>query len=228
MARGFAALTDRGAPRSRGALPGLVVGVLLVLVPLAWWLFGEAGPRSPVPSPSSAAPAAGAATTVGPVPARPVPVPAPAEPVGIRLPGVGVDAPVLPVGVDGSGEMAVPPDVRTVGWYRFGPGPGAAAGSSVLAGHVDDREQGRGAFYRLVELAVGEPVQVQLADGTELGYRVRDVQRVAKSSLPVEELFGRDGRPRLVLITCGGEFDRAAGRFRDNVVVFAEPDPAPR
>ena len=82
---------------------------------------------------------------------------APTAPVRIRLAGVEVDAPVVPVGVDERGEMAVPEDVRTVGWYRFGPGPGATAGSSVLAGHVDDRVQGRGAFYRLAELAVGRP-----------------------------------------------------------------------
>jgi LPXTG-site transpeptidase (sortase) family protein len=221
VARGFAALiqvTGRGAPRPRGALPGLVAGILLALVPVLWGLFGAAGPI-PAPPRAVAATSSAAATAAA--------NPAPAAPVWIQVPGIGVDTPVLPVGVDERGEMAVPPDVRTVGWYRFGPGPGAAAGSSVLAGHVDDREQGRGAFYRLVELTVGEPVRVRLADGTELGYRVAVVDRVAKSSLPVEQLFARDGRPRLVLITCGGEFDRAAGRFRDNVVVVAEPDRGP-
>ncbi len=128
--------------------------------------------------------------------------------------------------MDDRGEMAVPQDVRTVGWYRFGPGPGAA-GSSVLAGHVDDRIQGHGAFYRLAELAVADPVRVLLADGTELRFRVREVERIDKAQLPVEQLFARTGPPRLTLITCGGEFDRAAGRFRDNVVIRAEPDPAP-
>jgi hypothetical protein len=59
--------------------------------------------------------------------------------------------------VDARGEMAVPEDVRETGWYRFGPAPGSGAGSSVVSGHVDDRVQGRGAFYRLVDLAVGEP-----------------------------------------------------------------------
>ena len=39
--------------------------------------------------------------------------------------------------------MDLPEDVDRVGWYRFGPAPGAD-GSAVLAGHVDDAEQGLG------------------------------------------------------------------------------------
>jgi LPXTG-site transpeptidase (sortase) family protein len=146
-----------------------------------------------------------------------------AAPVRVRSAPVGIDAAVTSVGVDGRGEMEVPQDVRTVGWYRFGPGPGAAAGSAVLAGHVDDRVQGRGAFFDLTGLGVGDPVQVDLADGRVLGYRVTQVERIDKASLPVDRLFARDGAPHLTLVTCGGEFDRAARSYRDNVVVTAEP-----
>jgi LPXTG-site transpeptidase (sortase) family protein len=117
----------------------------------------------------------------------------------------------------------VPQDVNTVGWYRFGSGPGSAAGSSVLSGHVDDRVQGRGAFFELVDLAEGDPVEVTLDDGTVVGYRVVRVERVDKSALPVERVFARDGAPRLTLVTCGGEFDPAARSYRENVVVTAEP-----
>jgi LPXTG-site transpeptidase (sortase) family protein len=121
--------------------------------------------------------------------------------------------------------MEVPLDVATVGWYRFGPGPGATAGSAVLSGHVDDRQQGIGAFHRLADLAVGEPVSVDLADGTMLGYRVRAVERVPKAELALDRVFARDGAPRLTLVTCGGAFDRAASGYTDNVVVTAEPEP---
>ncbi len=43
-----------------------------------------------------------------------------------------------------------------------------------------------------------------------------------KSSLPVDDLYRRDGEPRLLLITCGGDFDAEAGSYRSNVVVEAE------
>jgi sortase (surface protein transpeptidase) len=136
----------------------------------------------------------------------------------------GVDAPVVDTGVDERGGMAVPHDIRTVGWYRFGAGPGAAAGSAVLAGHVDDKIQGRGAFYRLANLPAGSPVEVTLADGTVVTYRVSAVERVPKTVLPADRLFARDGPPQLALITCGGAFDRAKGGYTDNVVVTAAPE----
>ena len=44
-----------------------------------------------------------------------------------------------------------------------------------------------------------------------------------KAELPVDRAVRPRRPPRLTLITCGGEFDRAAGSFRDNVVVVAEP-----
>ena len=148
-----------------------------------------------------------------------------APPARIRLPSLGVDTAVVAVGVDARGEMAVPEDVREAGWYRFGPAPGSAAGSSVVSGHVDDKVQGRGAFYRLVDLAVGDPVVVTTAAGADLAFRVSAVRRIPKSTLPVDELFARDGPPHLTLVTCGGAFDRALGSYRDNVVVTALPVP---
>ena len=69
----------------------------------------------------------------------------------------GVDAAVDPVGVEPDGQMTLPADVDRVGWYRFGPAPGDD-GSAVIAGHVDDREQGLGALAPLRDAAVGDEV----------------------------------------------------------------------
>jgi sortase (surface protein transpeptidase) len=158
----------------------------------------------------------GSSVTVRPSDALPAPA-------GLRLPAIGVTAAIVPVGVDDRGEMAVPPDVRTVGWYRFGPRPGSGSGSAVLAGHVDDRLQGRGAFFALADLDVGDVVQIDLPDSGRLEHRVRSVERIPKSALPVDRLFTRTGPAVLVLITCGGAFDPAARSYRQNVVVTAEP-----
>ncbi|WP_300009136.1 class F sortase [Pseudonocardia sp.] len=192
----------------------------------AWGLVAAvvlAGCAAPGPSPAPAAPPT--AATTAPTAASAADGDRLAAPVRVRLAAVDVDAAVVDVGVDELGEMEVPPEVSTVGWYRFGPGPGAPAGSSVLSGHVDDRVQGRGAFYRLSELAVGDPVQVDLADGTVLGFRVDAVARIDKDELPVEQLFARDGAPVLTLVTCGGDFDRDTRSYRENVVVTAVPVP---
>jgi hypothetical protein len=201
-----------------GPLAGLTVGLVLAVVPAGVWVAGAASP-APAPRPPvvSAPPA-----PVAPQVAAPAPQQEP--PVRVRLPALGVDAPVAPVGVDDRGRMAVPLDVGTVGWYRFGPGPGAATGSAVLSGHVDDREQGYGAFHRLGDLAPGDPVAVDLAGGGTVTYRVEAVTRVPKADLPVADVFSRAGAPRLTLVTCGGPFDYEAHGYRDNVVVVARPD----
>jgi sortase (surface protein transpeptidase) len=134
-----------------------------------------------------------------------------------------VEAPVVPVGVTAAGVMVIPEPVDRVGWYRFGPAPGAAAGSVVLAGHVDSARQGRGALFGLRTIDVGSRIDLVTADGRTVGYRVTGRETIVKRRLPVERLFDRAGAPRLVLITCGGPFDEATSSYRDNLVVAADP-----
>jgi sortase (surface protein transpeptidase) len=143
-------------------------------------------------------------------------------PVRLRIPSIGVDAPVVAVDVEPDGEMEVPDDVRDAGWYRHGPAPGEP-GAAVIAGHVDSREQGRGAFFDLRRLDVGAQVKVTDADGNVQRFDVVARRTYDKAGLPADALFTREGRPQLVLITCGGDFDREARSYRDNVVIYAQP-----
>jgi hypothetical protein len=48
---------------------------------------------------------------------------------------------------------------------------------------------------------------------------------IEKQVLPLASLFQRAGPPRLVLVTCGGEFIPELRSYRDNVVVVSEPVP---
>lgn len=143
-------------------------------------------------------------------------------PVGIVIPGIGLEARVVRVGVDRrTGGVEVPPDVRTVGWYRFSPVPGEP-GSSVLLGHVDSSTQGPGAFFHLASLELGTKIRVLSADGSARSFRVVARRSYLKSRLPAT-VFARTGRPVLTLVTCGGPFDTSIGHYRDNVVVYAVP-----
>lgn len=184
-----------------------------------------------VAAPVGPAPVAGAATDAVPGRADGVGVTSGADrsgtdtataPVRLRAPAIDLDAPVVPVGVDAEGAMAVPTRVADVGWYRFGPAPGEPAGSAVLAGHVDDRLQGRGAFAALEDLRPGDEVLVDGATGP-VAHRVREVRTWAKTEVPLDELFAETGPARLVLVTCDGPFDRERRSYRDNLVVVAEP-----
>jgi len=148
----------------------------------------------------------------------------PVAPVRVRAPSVGIDAAIVPVGVDPVTDgMQIPTDVDTVGWYTPNPAPGAAEGSAVLSGHVDSRAQGRGAFFVLEQLQPGDPITVGLADGTVATYEVAARTRYPKAELPLAEVFTTTGPPRLTLVTCGGAFDSLDRRYEDNVVVVAVP-----
>jgi LPXTG-site transpeptidase (sortase) family protein len=145
-----------------------------------------------------------------------------APPERLLVPSIGIKASVVPIGVEDDGEMEVPDDVRDVGWYRHGPAPGEP-GATVIAGHVDSREQGAGAFFDLRKLEVGARVKVVDDAGRTRRYDVVARRTYDKSNLPTDELFSRAGPSQLVLITCGGDFDSAARSYRSNVVVYAQP-----
>ena len=174
---------------------------------------------SPSPAPTATAPAIGRSS--GRI--ADLDLSGPPAPVDIALPSIGVDARVVPVGIDPDGLMTVPDDVSTVGWYEFGASTASEQGTTVLAGHVDDRVQGRGAFFDLRVMEVGDELTVTDEDGTTTTWVVTGRRTFEKESLPITDLFRRDGAPRLVLLTCGGDFDRAARSYESNVVVEAEP-----
>ncbi|MCY7412480.1 MAG: class F sortase, partial [Salinibacterium sp.] len=71
--------------------------------------------------------------------------------------------------------------------------------------------------------APGAEIIVTAADGIDYRYAVESVQNVNRQQLPVDQVFDRTGAPRLVLITCGGQFDDNVFEYSDNVVVVAIP-----
>jgi Sortase domain len=189
---------------------------------------GAVPAAAPTPTVTAAATAATAAITavaaaVATTTAAPTPVVAtvPAmPPTRLHAPAIGVDAPVVPVGVDGR-ALAIPDDPSVVGWWQDGARPGARSGTVVLAGHVDAWDTGPGALFHLGRMRPGDAVWVD-TPSAERGYVVEAVRRYAKPELPAE-VFADAGRPRLVLISCGGVFDRRIRSYTDNIVVYATP-----
>lgn len=147
-----------------------------------------------------------------------------AAPVRLELPDLGLSARIAPVGVDADGALTVPANPDVVGWWRSGARPGEARGSVVIDGHVDSATEGLGVFARLRELEPGAAVVVESASGDARRYRVTGRRQFPKAALPADTVFSQDVAERLVLVTCGGRFNRDEGSYTDNVVVFAVPD----
>ncbi len=148
-------------------------------------------------------------------------------PVSIRIPGIGVSAPVMRVGLAADGTVQVPPldQHNLTGWYQDGPAPGQR-GPAVILGHVDSTV-GISVFYYLKDLQAGDKVYVTLADGKVAAFAVDGLQKVAKDAFPTASVYGKAGYPSLRLITCGGPFDKTTGHYADNVIVYAHLIRAP-
>lgn len=147
----------------------------------------------------------------------------PLTPARVRWERLEIDAPVAPAAIDlRLGALAVPSSISQTGWWLDGSTPGSRTGAVLIAGHVDSKTRGAGAFYRLHEAKVGDRVQVTTTNGRTFTYRVVSKRVMPKNALPAD-IYSRRGRPRLVLVTCGGPFNTATGHYRDNIVVTAVP-----
>ncbi|WP_051722659.1 class F sortase [Streptomyces albus] len=167
------------------------------------------------PPPSAASPSSPATADPGRAPGGPG-----AAPVTLRIPAIGVDTPVIRLGLAADGTVRVPPATANdrAGWYRHSPPPGRA-GPSVILGHVTVGAHADGVFRHLARLRGGDRIEVDREDGTTAAFAVGSVRTVAQAEFPTEEVYGDVPRPELRLITCGGP--RTAEGYRDSVIVFA-------
>ena len=140
------------------------------------------------------------------------------QPVRLEIPRLGVDAGVVDLALTAE-DVEVPDDFDDIGWWVQTRRPGEV-GPAVLGGHVDSRS-GPAVFFRLHELEPGDRVVVHGEDGTSRTFEVDEGVQVDKYERPPEVFGFGQRRPELRLITCGGDFDPAAGHYEDNYVVFA-------
>ncbi|EPD64517.1 class F sortase [Streptomyces sp. HGB0020] len=202
-------------PLSRHALAATALATLLVGCGGPGATTGAASDAGRAGAPSASTPSSSAPPSAGSVPAvgRSIPV-------GLRIPAIGVDTPVMKLGLAADGTVEVPPITAhdEAGWYEHSPTPGRT-GPSVILGHVTVGAYGDGVFRHLKDLHRGEKIVARLENGTAAEFSVTDVRTVAKDHFPADEVYGDVDRPELRLITCGGA--RTGDGYRDNVIVFA-------
>jgi hypothetical protein len=149
------------------------------------------------------------------------------SPNRIVIPKIHAAAQIVKVGTMPDGELQVPLDPKTVGWWRYGAKPGATRGTAILAGHINYAGV-TGAMAAIGRLDPGDQVYVfgrQNAEARhEVRFRVTGVRTYHKTHLPYEKIFDQHGVGRIVIVTCGGPFDASTGNYLDNIVVFAVPE----
>ena len=142
-------------------------------------------------------------------------------PARLRIPSLGVNAAVEPVGKKADGSMGTPKDFDDVSWYSPGAKPGEA-GSAVFAGHVNNGLLKSGVFEHLSLIQKGDYVLVDDASGRSKIYKVYSVETYEPNA-PTDALFATTGQEQLVLITCDGAWVPKAKTFDKRLVVVARP-----
>lgn len=138
----------------------------------------------------------------------------------LRVPSLGIDAPIVPLRLGPDRHLGTPPldKPKLVGWYAGGPTPGER-GTAVVVGHRDTKT-GPAVFAGLARVPRGARIEARRADGRTAVYTVDRVRVFDKDTFPDKEVYGPSKRPELRVLTCGGLFRRATG-YTSNVVVFA-------
>jgi len=156
---------------------------------------------------------------------EPEPTPEPVTaPLRLVIDSLGVDAPVIEMGLDENGIPHVPFNGQDIAWYNFSSPPGAGS-NAVFAGHIN-WEGAPGVFADLDGLQPGGTVRLISEDGSEYTYEVFanfPVDPYDDDSLNVMDPTPTD---TVTLITCGGSWipdpsERFGGSYTDRTIVQA-------
>ncbi len=145
----------------------------------------------------------------------------PGLPKRLVIPTIGVDAPVINVGLTSSGAVDTPKGPSEVAWYQLGPRPGAE-GSAVITGHFGTWRDGSGSvFDDLNKLKMGDKIYLKDDAGAELVFKVIESKMYQPNQSPAE-VFNKTGGAFLNLITCQGDWLANQKTYNQRLVIFTE------
>jgi len=163
--------------------------------------------------------------------ATPLPTPPPNTSPMARMiiEKIGVDAPVIALGLDENSVPQVPDGPYDVGWYDWSSAPGWGS-NAVFSGHVDWTINGQpviGVFYYLHDLGLDDVIKVVLEDGTEYSYKVTGNRAIEDSDPAALKMMGPTPDDVITIITCGGTWvpdwsNPLGGNYSHRQIVRAE------
>lgn len=136
------------------------------------------------------------------------------------IPKLYINAPIDPVGVTPTGEMATSPSLQRIAWYKDGTKPGAP-GSAVFAGHYGGPQE-VGIFRTIDKLTVGDTFEVRSKSGSSTKYKVYKSATFLVKDVPLQELFNKNDGSYINLVTCVGNWDSAANSYDKRLIVYAQ------
>lgn len=147
-------------------------------------------------------------------------------PSALAIPALGVDSPVVKLGLEPDGTLGTPADAdkTRAGWYPTVLA-GSARGTVLMDGHTyhDNTALFKTSFSQSAR--VGMTMQLSCADGRTFTYAVSDMQlnltpRAYTAFAQRRDLYATNGPPQLVMITCT-DWDAVHRIWRTRAVLIA-------
>lgn len=138
-------------------------------------------------------------------------------------PQLGIRAPASKVAIR-KGHVVVPTDIHRVGLIRKSGRAGDLIGTAAYVGHVSDRHDSPGVFWRLKQARRGDVIRAKAPDGSMVRYTVTSVKRYDRTKQLPKRAFATTGKPQITLISCTNRISYPGGGFHylDNIVVTAK------
>lgn len=148
---------------------------------------------------------------------------APERIIRLKIPVIGIDATLRPIGVTSAGAMGAPESPADVVWFEPGPRPGEV-GSSVIAGHFGWKDDVPAVFDGLTELIKGDKIYIKDGESEPIAFIVRDIRTYGEKDDTSDIFLSTDEKAHLNLITCFGSWDKKGESYSDRLVVFADKE----
>lgn len=145
-------------------------------------------------------------------------------PTRLKIPGLNLEAAVEHVAIAADGSMDVPKLPFDVAWYELGARPGET-GSAVIAGHLNWKGGAKAIFSDLDKLKPGDHVMVENDQGVVISFIVKRSETYDANANATDIFTSNDGKARLNLITCSGEWNKETDAYSQRLVVFTEQIP---
>ncbi|HLD27236.1 MAG TPA: class F sortase [Patescibacteria group bacterium] len=144
-------------------------------------------------------------------------------PVRLKIPEIGVDSAVIPVGLTPDGAMDVPKGPTEVAWFNFGPRPGEN-GSAVIAGHYSWKNNIPAVFDNLHKLNKGDKIYIEDEKGANNIFVVREIRIYGKNADASDVFASSDSGAHLNLVTCTRIWNKAEKMYSDRLIIFTDKE----
>ena len=140
------------------------------------------------------------------------------NPSQLNISSLSISAPFEELGLNSDHTLEVPKNNMGVGWFVYGAKPGQI-GAAVIVGHLDSAK-GPAIFAHLSKIKPGDQIVITRDDGSIITYRVDSLAEYSQNNFPTKAIYAPVPYAAIRLITCSGVWNKKAGRYSQNLVVF--------